>query len=156
MIALAILAVGAICVLSTFAAAIALHMRREDDVRMARVIDEARSEAQLAWNLWESTKQRPLPPAVTGQAYSRDPSVSYSITFELIEGQPRGLDGSANGAAARVVVVREGREDRPREVRVYLSRTEFRKADLEKSYTYDMERKIDEMKKNDPSAREYR
>ena len=111
MIALAILAVGAICVLSTFAAAIALHMRREDDVRLARVIDEARSEAQITWNTWNSTKDHPLPPAVEGQVFSRDPAVSYSISFELIEGQPRGLDGSANGAAARVVVVREGREE---------------------------------------------
>ena len=46
LIALAILAVGAVCVLSTFAAALALHMRRETDVRTARVMEEARIEAQ--------------------------------------------------------------------------------------------------------------
>lgn len=155
MIALAILAVGAVCVLSTFAAAIALHMRREDDVRMSRVMEEARTEAQLAWNSWESSKGKPLPPPVRDQTYSRDPAVSYSITFELIEGQPVGLDGSANGAAALVEVRREGRET-PRNVRIFLSRSELRPADFRKSWTYDYEKKADEMKKNDPATRKVR
>lgn len=155
MIALAILAVGAVCVLSTFAAAIALHMRREDDVRMTRVMEEARTEALLAWNSWESTKEKPLPPPIKDQPFSRDPAVSYSISFELIEGQPTGLDGSANGAAALVQVRREGR-DRPRELRVYLSRSELRPADFRRSWTYDQEKKASEAKKYDPAEKKTR
>jgi len=155
MIALAILAVGSVCVLSTFAAAIALHMRREDDVRMTRVLEEARTEAMLGWDSWESTKDRPLPPPVKDQPYSRDSAVSYSITYELIEGQPLGLDGSANGAAAVVAVRREGR-DEAREMRVFLSRSELRPKDFKRSYTFDAEKKADEMKKNDPTRRKVR
>ncbi|MCK6479568.1 MAG: prepilin-type N-terminal cleavage/methylation domain-containing protein [Planctomycetes bacterium] len=156
MIALAILAVGAICVLSTFAAAIALHMRREDDVRMARVLEEAKAEAQIAWNAWPSTKEKPLPPPVKDKVFSRDSAVSYSIRFELVAGQPLGLDGSANGAAALLTIVREGREDRPREAKVFLSRTGFNPSDLRKSWTWEAEKKADEMRKNDPSEKKVR
>ena len=61
MIALAILAVGVVCVLSTFAAAIALHLRRESDVRTARVLEEARVEAQEAWDAYKPPKSGTLP-----------------------------------------------------------------------------------------------
>jgi len=157
MIALAVLAVGAVCVLSTFAAAIALHMRREDDVRMARVIDEARTEAQALWNGWRSDRDHPLPPPLKEQPWSRDSSFLYSISFQLIEGQPRGLDGSANGAAALIQVSREGRADRPpKEMLVFLARTEFKDAEMKRSLTWEQEKKADEMRKNDPSRKQVR
>lgn len=154
MIALAILAVGAVCVLSTFAAAIAMHLRREDDVRLARVIEEARFEAQAAWDSHRATRERPLPPALASVPFSRDPKVSYSVSFEAVEGQPKGLDGTANGVSAVVKIVKEGREDRPRVERLMLSRTGFRKEDLQRSQTYEDERKkAGEKEKYDPARR---
>jgi hypothetical protein len=155
MIALAILAVGAVCVMSTFAAAIALHMRREDDIRSARVLEEARQEAQQAWDAWRPSGKQALPPPLENIAWGRDPNVAYSISFEAVPGQPLGLDGSPAGVNALVRVIREGQEARPRarEMRIFVVRSGFRAEDMKGSYTFDREKEQQKMKSQDPSSR---
>ncbi len=154
MIALAIFAVGSICVLSAFAAAIALHMKREADVRGARVLEEARLEAQQAWDAWRPQPNRPLPPVLDHLAYSRDTSLTYSITFQPVEGQPRVLDGTPAGVAAEVRVFREGVDPRSaRTMRLFLTRSGFRPEDMKESVTYEMEKEADKMKESDSSKK---
>jgi prepilin-type N-terminal cleavage/methylation domain-containing protein len=154
MIALAILAVGSICVLSTFAAAIALHMKREANVRGARVMEEARFEAQQAWDAWRPVRGRPLPPALEGLVYSRDRSVSYSISFQPAQGQPKGLDDSTAGVLAVVRVRREG--DDPQKsttMSFFLTRTGFRPEDMKGSMTFEKEREADKARKYDAGGK---
>lgn len=154
MVALAILAVGAVCVLSTFAAALMLHSERVEKGRVRLALDEARAEVQAAWDGFRPTKAKPLPDPIKDAVYSRDPAVTWSAAFEPVEGAPVGLDGSTRGAVAVVTLVRDGRKDRPREVRVPLSRTGFTKEDLRESVTYEAERRSDQQKpKKDPSER---
>jgi prepilin-type N-terminal cleavage/methylation domain-containing protein len=154
MIALAILAVGAVCVLSTFAAALALHMRRESDVRMARVMEESRTEAQAAWDAWSPSREAPLPPDLKDLAYSRDTSLSYSIIFAPVSGQPAGPAGVTGGVKAVVRVHREGDPaDKVRSMEFFLVRSGFSAAEKKGSVTYEMERAADKMKKTDPSER---
>jgi prepilin-type N-terminal cleavage/methylation domain-containing protein len=154
MIALAILAVGAICVLSTFAAAIALHLRRESDVRTARVLEEARVEAQDAWDNYKPSKGGTLPPPLKDVTYNRDPNFTYSVTFEPVEGQPVGVDGHVGAIAAVVRITREGESSRGREARIFLARSGIRPEDLKGSLTYETEKKkAEEMKTADPSKR---
>jgi prepilin-type N-terminal cleavage/methylation domain-containing protein len=150
MIALALFAVGAVCVLSTFAAAIALHMRREGDVRAARVLEEARRVAQDDWDGWEPTRRAPFPPARKDQPYSRDAGITYSITYEAVVGQPRGLDGIPSGASATVRVVTGGDAARFRQFQTFLVRTSPRPGELKTSLTYENEKRLEKMKKNDP------
>jgi len=150
MIALALFAVGAVCVLSTFAAAIALHMKREGDVRAARVLEEARRVAQDDWDHYEPTKRNPFPPERKGQPYSRDAGITYSIVYGAVAGQPRGLDGLPSGASATVRVVTGGDATRYREFQTFLVRTSPRPADLKESLTFEQEKRLQKMKKNDP------
>ena len=151
MIALAVLAVGAVCVLSTFAAALALHMRREADVRMARVMEESRTEAQVAWDAWTPTKSAPLPPDVKEAPWARDPSLLYSITFQPVSGQPAGPDGITGGAKAVVRVLREGAPAaRAKTMEFFLVRGSFSAAERKTSVSWDQERKLNKMKKTDP------
>ncbi len=153
MIALAIFAVGAICVLSTFAAALALHMRREADVRMARVMDEARNEAQNAWDSWTPTKERPLPPSIKDATYGRDLSIGYSISFQTVAGQPLGPDGLPGGIAAVVTVSRDGDPPgRTKVMRFFLLRSGFRAAEMKQSLTYDQERDADKANDSDKGS----
>jgi prepilin-type N-terminal cleavage/methylation domain-containing protein len=149
MIALALFAVGAVCVLSTFAAAIALHLRRESDVRSARVLEEARRVAQDDWDTFQPTKARPLPAPRKSQPYSRDSAVTYSIAYEAVLGQPKGLDGLPAGVAA-VVRVSAGEGTREREFRTFLVRTGPRPGELKESWTFEMEKRQEKMRKNDP------
>ena len=154
MIALAIFAVGAVCVLSTFAAALALHMKREADVRTARVMEEARHEAQMAWDSWQPTKDRPLPPPLEKLSYSRDPTLGYSIAFQPVAGQPKTPDGVSGGVLAVVTVLREGEDARrAREVVLFVTRTGFRAGEMKESLTYELEKKADKMKKTDPAEK---
>ena len=153
MIALAILAVGSICVLSTFAAAIALHMRRETDVRTARVLEEARVEAQAAWDLHKPGKGMDLPPPLKDLSYSRDPSFLYSVSFEGVSGQPVGVDGKTGAVTAVVRISREGESAKGRESRIFLSRSGIRREDLKDSITYENEKKAEKMQEADPSKR---
>jgi len=151
MIALAILAVGAVCVLSTFAAALALHMRRESDVRMARVMEESRTEAQTAWDAWSPTKAAPIPPDLKDVAFSRDASLSYSITFVPVSGQPAGPEGVTAGAKAIVRVLREGDPpEKSRKMEFFLIRSGFSAAEKKTSVSYDQEKALDKLKTNDP------
>lgn len=151
MIALAILAVGAVCVLTTFAAALALHMKRESDVRMARVMEETRTEAQTAWDAWNPTKAFPFPPDLKEAAFSRDPALSYSIVFAPVSGQPAGPEGVTAGAKAIVRVRREGDPpDRVRTLEFLLVRSGFSAAERKTSVSYEQERKADKLKTNEP------
>ena len=149
MIALALFAVGAVCVLSTFAAAIALHMRRESDVRSARVLEEARRVAQDDWDSYRPSKNAPVPPPRKGEPYSRDATVSYSIQYEAIAGQPKGLDDAPAGVGA-VVKVDYGHGTRPREFRAFLVRGGPRPGELKESFTWESEKRLQKMKKADP------
>ena len=156
MIALAILAVGAVCVLSTFAAAIALHLRRESDVRTARVLEEARVEAQDVWDNYRPAKGGSLPAPLKDISYNRDPNFSYSVTFEPVDGQPVGVDGRVGAVAAVVRITRDGEagRGRGREARIFLARSGIRPEDLKGSFTYEYEKKkAEEMKTADPSKR---
>jgi len=153
MIALAVLAVGAVCVLSTFAAAIALHLRREADVRTARVMEEASHQAQLTWNQFQPTKTRPIPEPMKDRSYSRDDSVLYTVEFEPVPGLPEAKPGSAGGVKATVVIREEGSRGAPRVETLFLSRTGFDPADLAGSVTLEEEKKADETRKNDPTGR---
>jgi len=152
MIALALLAVGAVCVLSTFAAAIALHLRREGDVRAARVLEEAGRVAQDDWDTWQATKRAPYPPARKEQVYSRDDMVAFSITYESVPGQPKGLDELPAGALAVVKITTGGDVTRVREERLFLVRNGPRPGELKSSLTYEKEKQKDDAKpkKNDP------
>jgi prepilin-type N-terminal cleavage/methylation domain-containing protein len=151
MIALAILAVGAVCVLTTFATALALHMRRESDVRMARIMEESRTEAQTAWDAWSPSKAAPFPPDMKDMAYGRDPSLSYSITFVPVSGQPSGPQGVTGGVKAVVRVAREGDPpDRERKMEFFLVRTGFSAAEKKASVSYDAERRADRLKTKEP------
>ena len=140
MVALAILAVGSVCVLATFATAIALHMKREENVRLVRVMEEARNEAQAAWDLHRPTKDHAFPRPLKDIPYSRDPGLSFSITFGPVEGQPQGLDGTQSGVSALVKVMREGQKDRPREETIILTRTGFRMEEMKDSFTFEKEK----------------
>jgi prepilin-type N-terminal cleavage/methylation domain-containing protein len=154
MIALAILAVGAVCVLSTFAAALALHMRRETDVRTARVMEEARNLAQSEWDAFQPTKDRPLPPKRPFEPFGRDPGLGFTVDYEPVEGQPVGVDGAGGGVAAVVRVLREG--DPPERARVskfFLVRGGFRPEERKTSFTFEMEKQSEKMKKDDPKSR---
>jgi prepilin-type N-terminal cleavage/methylation domain-containing protein len=154
MIALAILAVGAVCVLSTFAAAIALHLRRESDVRTARVLEEARVEAQEAWDAYKPPKPGTLPPPLKDLTYNRDPNFTYSVTFEPVDGQPVGADGRVGAVTALVRITREGEGNRAREARIFLARSGIRPEDLKGSLTWEYEKKkAEKMKESDPSKR---
>ena len=154
MIALAILAVGSICVLSTFAAAIALHMKREADVRGARVLEEARAEAQEAWDAWRPQPNKPLPPLMDNLFYSRDSHISYTIAFQPVSGQPKGLDGTASGVNALVTVSREGQDRRrDRTMKLFLTRSGFRPEDMKGSLTYEQEKEADRKKESDSSKK---
>jgi len=154
MIALAILAVGAVCVLSTFAAAIALHLRRESDVRTARVLEEARVEAQDVWDNHRPAKAGALPQPLKNISYNRDPNFSYSVTFEPVDGQPVGVDGRVGAVAAVVRIARDGEAGRGREARIFLARSGIRPEDLKGSFTHETEmKKAEEMKTADPSKR---
>jgi prepilin-type N-terminal cleavage/methylation domain-containing protein len=147
MIALAILAVGAVCVLSTFAAALALHMRRESDVRMARVMEESRTEAQAAWDAWSPTKASPLPPDLKEQVYSRDTALTYSVTFVPVSGQPAGPAGVTVGVKAVVKVLREGEPpERAKSREFFLIRSGFSEAERKTSVSYEEEKKADKLK----------
>jgi prepilin-type N-terminal cleavage/methylation domain-containing protein len=153
MIALAILAVGAMCVLATFAAALGLHMRREADVRTARVMEEARIEAQNAWDNWTPSKGRPFPPAVTDMVYSRDVNLGYSISFEGVPGQPATPDNSPGGVAAVVKVSRAGEPpEKARQMRVFLVRSGFRAAERKESLTYEQEKEADKQKEKEQQS----
>ena len=150
MISLAILAVGAVCVLTTFAAALALHMRRESDVRTARVMEESRTEAQTAWDAWSPTRAAPYPPDLKDLAYSRDASLSYSITYVPVSGQPAGPDGVTAGVKAIARVHREG--DPPEKVRkmeFFLVRSGFSAAEKKTSVSYEQEKRADKLKTKD-------
>jgi len=154
MIALAILAVGSVCVLSTFAAALALHLRREGDVRTARVMEEARHEAQTAWDAWTPTKARPFPPDMKDVAFSRDTSLYYSVSFQPVSGQPSGPEGTSVGVKAAIRVLRDGDPaGKARTMDFFLVRTGFRPSDKKESVTYEQEKKADKMKKNDPAEK---
>ncbi len=154
MVALAILAVGAVCVLSTFAAALMLHSERQEKVRMKLAMDEARYEVQARWDSFRPTKAQPLPPAVKDAPCSRDPAVTYSVAFESVEGAPVGLDGARRGAVAVVTIVRDRRTDRAKESRIPLSRTGYTREDLKESITYEEERKAEaDRPKKDASGR---
>ena len=155
MVALAILAVGSVCVLATFATALALHMEREEKGRTVRVLDEAIGEAQAAWDAHRPTKDRPFPPAIRNVPYSRDPALAFSVAFERVEGLPLGLDGAPSGVLARITVVREGRGDRPKEESMVLFRSGFRAEEMKDSLTFDQEKK-DDKKKYDPSEKRSR
>ena len=155
MVALAILAVGAICVLATFATALALHMQREEKDRLVRVLDEAMAEAQTSWDAHRPTKDRPCPPAIKDMPYSRDASLSYSVIFSTAEGIPRGLDGAPSGVLAQVSVVREGLRDHPKEETRVLWRAGFRPEDMKESLTFEQEKK-DDKKKYDPGDKKGR
>jgi prepilin-type N-terminal cleavage/methylation domain-containing protein len=153
MIALAIFAVGAICVLSTFAAALALHMKREADVRTARVMDEARNEAQNAWDAWKPAKDRPLPPPIKDAAYGRDPTVGYSIAFQTVAGQPLGPDGLPGGIAAIVTVSRDGDPPgRTKVMKFFLLRSGFRASERKESMTYEQEKDAEKSKEKDQGS----
>ena len=146
MIALALLAVGAVCVLSTFAAAIALHLRREGDVRAARVLEEAGRVAQDDWDTWNATKRQPFPPPRKEQAYSRDDMVSFAITYESAPGQPKGLDELPAGALAVVKIITAGDQTRVREERLFLVRSGPRPGELKSSLTFENEKKEEKSK----------
>jgi len=151
MIALALLAVGAVCVLSTFAAAIALHLRRENDVRAARVLEEASRVAQDDWDSWQATKRNPYPPPRKEQSYSRDDLVAFAITYEAVPGQPKGLDELPSGALAVVRITTAGDRERTREERVFLVRSGPRPGELKSSLTFEKEKDDEKTKKaNDP------
>jgi prepilin-type N-terminal cleavage/methylation domain-containing protein len=150
MIALALFAVGAVCVLSTFAAAIALHLKREGDVRAARVLEEARAMAQDDWDAWQPTKRSPFPPVRKGQPSTRDPSVTFSITYGPLQGQPAGIDGLPAGASASVVITAGGDSKRVREFQTFLVRSGPRAAELKESMSFEKEKRLEKMKKNDP------
>jgi prepilin-type N-terminal cleavage/methylation domain-containing protein len=153
MIALAVLAVGAICILSTFAAALALHMRREADVRTARVMEEARIEAQNAWDNWAPSKARPFPPALPDLVYSRDVNLGYSITYEAVPGQPALPDGNPGGVAAVVKVSRAGdAPERTRTYRILLVRSGFRAAERKESVTFEQEKEADKQKEKEKDS----
>lgn len=150
MIALALFAVGAVCVLSTFAAAIALHLRRENDVRAARVLDEARGAAQDDWDAWQPSKRAPFPPPRKEQVYSRDSSITFTISYGPVQGQPLGLDGLPAGASASVKITTGGDRSRVREFQTFLVRSGPRPGELKQSMTFEMEKVQEKMKKNDP------
>jgi len=150
MIALALFAVGAVCVLSTFAAAIALHLKREGDVRAARVLEEARAMAQDDWDAWQPSKRNPFPPVRKGQPSARDPSVTFSVAYGPLQGQPAGIDGLPSGASATVVITTGGDAQRVREFQTFLVRSGPRAAELKESMTFEMEKRLEKMKKNDP------
>jgi prepilin-type N-terminal cleavage/methylation domain-containing protein len=170
MVALAILAVGSICVLATFAAALALQVRRDADARAARVFEEARIAAQAAYDSWtpatpgddarsraaagSGAGRRPssaalkVPPPIEERAYSRDPSVAWSATFSTAEGIP----GDA-GVFADLVVVEQhevSSRRRERKERVFLAAGGIPAAELRTSRTYDEERRDEEERRLNP------
>ncbi len=153
MIALAIFAVGSICVLSTFAAALALHMRREADVRTARVMEEARIEAQASWDSFSPTKARPYPPPVKDVNYARDVTITYSISFEGVSGQPVGTDGLPGGVSAVVKVTKDGDPPgREKVMRFFILRSGFRAEERKTSLTYELEKDAEKEKEKDAGS----
>ncbi len=154
MIALAVLAVGAMCVLSTFAAALALQMRREADVRAARVVAEAVDVAQSEWNRFTPARNAPFPEAVAETTYSRDPSVTFTISFEPADGLPQVGAGVQGGVWAVVTVVdgadTEGEGGRVHQERVFLSKNGFAKKELTTSKSFEQEKKDETKEKYDP------
>jgi prepilin-type N-terminal cleavage/methylation domain-containing protein len=151
MISLAVLAVGAMCVLSTFAAAIALHMRRENAARQRMVVEEAVVEAQSMFDAYvPGGKGKELPPAIPGRAYSRDDQVEWSVTFL----QADGVDPRV--AVRAKITIRE--EDsrgqmREREEWAFLDRAGFPLSELKKSIGFEQEKKDQEQKAGSGSSR---
>ncbi len=138
MIALAILAVGSICVLSAFGAAIALHIRREADVRVARALEEARLEAQDLFDRWLPSPREPVPPPLVDRSTARVPGVSYSVEFSLLPGV-----AATEAVRAKVVLQQEGGRDRTQNL--LLGRSRLPAIELRTSRTVD-EEKADEKK----------
>jgi prepilin-type N-terminal cleavage/methylation domain-containing protein len=154
MVALAIFAVGAVCVLSTFAAALALHLRRESSVQGARVLEEARHEAQSAWDAWDGGKAAPLPPPLKALPFSRDPTLTYSVTFEAVPGQPQGPEGTSSGAMA-VVRVERGTDEKVKalEQRLFLVRGRPTAREMKESVTFEREQKEEKERRSDPAEK---
>jgi prepilin-type N-terminal cleavage/methylation domain-containing protein len=155
MIALAVLAVGAMCVLSTFAAALALQMRREADVRAARVVAEAVDVAQSEWNRFTPARNTPFPEAIPETTYSRDPSVTFTVSFQPAEGLPQVGAGVQGGVWAVVTVVdgadsETGEGGRVRQERVFLSKNGFAEKELTTSKSFEQEKKDETKEKYDP------
>jgi len=153
MVAMAILAVGAVCVLSVFAAALMLHDERMDKVRTKLVLDEARTEAQAAWEIFRPSRGHALPPPLKDLPYSRDDKITYSVEFLPVAGEPEGLDGGRRGATAVITVLRNGDRDRRRTQEVPLLRSGLSAEERRTSLTWDQERKADEEKAKDSSGK---
>jgi hypothetical protein len=114
-------------------------------------MEETRTEAQTAWDAWNPTKALPCPPDLKEAAFSRDPSLSYSIAFVPVSGQPAGPEGVTAGAKAVVRVRREGDPpDRVRTMEFFLVRSGFSAAEKKTSVSYEQERKADKLKTNEP------
>ncbi len=138
MVALAILAVGAICVMSTFAAALALQLRRDAAVRTARVLEEATAEAQAEFDAFTPTKERLLPAPIPERPWSRNDAIGWSVTFAPAPG----FDARV-AVKARVIVVEHGSRGnkKEREQVVFLDRTGFPKDELATSLSFQQEKK---------------
>lgn len=141
MIALAVLAVGAVCVLSTFAAAIALHVRRENAVRQRLVVEEATVEAQAVFDAHIASKGRELPPPIDNRTFSRDDLTGWSVTFVPVDG----VD-SRVAVRARIDIVEEDSRGRKKE-RVewaFLDRAGVPAMELKTSESFEKEKKDEE------------
>lgn len=153
MVALAVLAVGAVCVLGTFAAAIALHLQREDDLRAKSVIEEARREAQAVFESHRATANQPLPEPLKNQSWSRDVNVTWSVSFASVEGvKPE------DGCIA-ILTIRQGGEDAeagglpPRVEQLFLTGESIPPDELKTSVTFEREKKDDRDDNSDPYGR---
>jgi len=143
LMAMIILAVGGVGVLSLFAAAVGLQYDAVIDQRKALIMSDVAADAQQVMNAHTPVKDQMLPPDIDRTAtaqFARD--FEYSVEF-----RGAGLFPPGEGAVAEITLFYRGNALEP--VRRIFQRTVFSQSEIEKSVSYERDKKADAEKSSE-------
>jgi prepilin-type N-terminal cleavage/methylation domain-containing protein len=146
LMAMIILAVGGVGVLSLFAAAVGLQYESVIDQRKAMILSDVVADAQQIINRHAPVKEQMLPAEVEKQATTQYPrDFEYSMKFS-----GAGMFPPGEGAVAEITLYYRGATLDT--VRRILQRTVFSKQEIEKSISYEADKKADQQKEADEGS----
>ncbi len=138
LLAMIILVVGGTSVISLFAAAVSLQYDATLNQRKALILADLVAEAQMTYDAFPGTPEKPLPPDI-----ARRPAPQFPRDFDVaVSFKEAGAFPPAEGAVANIILFFKGRELPP--VERILQRSVFTAKDLETSLSHALEKRLDQ------------